>query len=257
MKITVCLRMGMQLKVLSATIVGLTFTTTALQASVITVGASRDTTLYEDAAGGLAGGKGSNIFVGRLGTLGDGLLRRGAIAFDLSAIPDGATITNVSMNITLAKGNGGAQAIDLHRFTKDWGEGASTGGPQGSLASTGDATWTFNFFNTSSWTTPGGDFSPTLSGTQSADFSGPITWNSTPAMVADVQDWVNNPASNFGWILIGNESTLQTAKEFASSNGFSTPPALTVTYSVPEPGACALLIAAGMFIPRRRFRRTR
>jgi len=226
-------------------------------AAVATVNASKDTTLYEDPAGGLGGGKGVNLFLGLLGPLGSGALRRAAIAFDLSPIPSTATITSVALNLTQVKGNGGPQPINLHRLTKNWGEGNSTGGPQGSLAATNDATWTFNFFNTSSWTTPGGDFSPTISGTQSADFSGPVTFASTPQMVADVQGWLNNPASNFGWILIGNESAQQTAKEFSSRDNFSGQPTLTVTYSVPEPAAASLLIVAAALFPRRRHLRAR
>jgi hypothetical protein len=35
-------------------------------------------------------------------------------------------------------------------------------------------------------------------------------------MVIDVQSWVNNPATNFGWILIGNESVSRTSKRFDS-----------------------------------------
>lgn len=247
----------MRMRALILTLAGLIMSAPPLWAAVATVGASKDTTLYEDAVGGLGGGKGSDFFLGRLGPLGNGALRRGAIAFDLATIPAGATITSLALNLTQVKGNGGPQPIDLHRLTKNWGEGNSTGGPQGTLAATNDATWTFNFFNSSTWTTPGGDFSPTISGTQTADFSGPVTFASTPQMVADVQSWLNNPATNFGWIMIGNEAVGQTAKEFASRDNFSGQPTLTVTYSVPEPATCMVLIAATLLITRRRHLRAR
>lgn len=216
--------------------------------------ASKDTTLYEDAAGGLGGGKGVDFFVGRLGTLGSGALRRAPIAFDLSGVPTTATITSVTLTLTQQKGNGGPQPIDLHRLTSNWGEGTSTGGPQGSLATANDATWTFNFFNTSSWNNPGGDFSPTVSGTASADFSGPVVWNSTPQMVSDVQGWVSNPSTNFGWILIGNEGTEQTAEEFASRDNFLGQPQLSVTFSVPEPASAMFCTFAGATLLTRRRR---
>lgn len=54
-------------------------------------------------------------------------------------------------------------------------------------------------------------------------------------MQSDVQAWVNNPSSNFGWLLHGDETINKTARAFASR----TPdlpgdaPVLTVTYIVP------------------------
>ena len=35
---------------------------------------------------------------------------------------------------------------------------------------------------------------------------GQYTWSSAQ-MVADVQGWLDNPASNFGWLMLGDEST--------------------------------------------------
>lgn len=42
------------------------------------------------------------------------------------------------------------------------------------------------------------------------------TRGNTPKMVNDVQNWIDNPASNAGWILIGNEAEEQTSKRFDS-----------------------------------------
>src|ERR1700749_3607096 len=78
-------------------------------ANIFIASASKDTTLFEDAAGGLAGGKSTSFFVGRIGPNGGNLLRRGAIAFDLSSIPTNATIDSVSLALMLIKGNGGPQ----------------------------------------------------------------------------------------------------------------------------------------------------
>ncbi|MCL4211824.1 MAG: hypothetical protein KJZ68_14310, partial [Phycisphaerales bacterium] len=44
----------------------------------------------------------------------------------------------------------------------------------------------------------------------------PYTWGSTSGMVGDVQGWLDNPAANFGWVLIGNEAVSVTAKRFDS-----------------------------------------
>src|SRR5262249_3123121 len=40
-------------------------------------------------------------------------------------------------------------------------------------------------------------------------------WSSTPQLVADAQDWLNQPATNFGWCLKTNEQEAS-AKRFDS-----------------------------------------
>jgi hypothetical protein len=71
--------------------------------------------------------------------------------------------------------------------------------------------------------------------------NGAATWSSTPTMVSDVQDWLNNPNANFGWLLYTSaETTAFTSKAFYSRSattnefgGFFDPeflPALSITY---------------------------
>ena len=36
--------------------------------------------------------------------------------------------------------------------------------------------------------------------------------------MADVQSWLDSPAANFGWLLLGNESISQTTKRFDSKD---------------------------------------
>jgi hypothetical protein len=52
-------------------------------------------------------------------------------------------------------------------------------------------------------------------------------------MTADVQDWLNNPSANFGWILIGDEITSPSAKRFVSRTGTvpTERPQLQIIYS--------------------------
>ena len=45
---------------------------------------------------------------------------------------------------------------------------------------------------------------------------GAATWASTTALVADVQGWVDAPATNAGWFVVGNETGTQTAVRFGS-----------------------------------------
>jgi hypothetical protein len=54
-------------------------------------------------------------------------------------------------------------------------------------------------------------------------------------LVLDVQTWLNTPASNFGWMIIGVETGFGTTKRFDSRENFdvSFRPALTVTFTPP------------------------
>ncbi len=187
----------------------------AVRADVVTLTSSKDNTLYEDAAGSLSNGSGEHCFTGKKN---NGIIDRAVMAFDIAGnIPPGAVVNSVSLTLTLSRENSDAQVITMHRLLADWGEGASVaGGGQGAggPSAAGDATWIHTFFSGSFWTTPGGDFDPTISAMQTVDAEGVYTWNSTPELVADVQAWLDNPASDFGWILIGDENAGGTDKRF-------------------------------------------
>jgi hypothetical protein len=192
----------------------------------------KDNTLYEDSSGQLSNGQGIYLFDGKTGT---NLLRRGLIAFDFTSIPAKATITGATLSMYLSQVNGGPQAVSLSPVLVDWGEGASDAGDpggQGATAQPGDATWLHTFYNASFWTTPGGDFSATQSATTLVStLDTTYTWSGS-GLVADVQAWVSNPASNFGWVIRGNEITGGNAQRFNSRENSINPPQLTVTYQV-------------------------
>ena len=103
---------------------------------------------------------------------------------------------------------------------------------QGAPATPNDATWRHRFFDSVFWTTQGGDFSVTVSASQSVGDVGQYTWSSTQ-MVADVQSWLDNPGSNFGWLVLGDESAPATAKRFDARESAS-PPVLTIQYMAPR-----------------------
>ena len=204
--------------------------------TTITLGASMDNTLYEDTTGSLSNGKGQYLFTGRTNQLA-GSIRRGLLAFDIAgAIPAGSTITNVVLTLVVSKTSNGAAPVSLSHVNASWGEGASVAVANegnGTAAATGDATWLHRFFNTTFWSNRGGDFSTTPSATQTVGFIGSYTWGSTVQMVSDVQGWLNNPATNFGWVLLGDETTAPTSKQIGSRDN-TTPalrPALTVTFT--------------------------
>ena len=202
-------------------------------ADTVSLLAQKDNTLYLDLNGQLSNGQGIYLFAGR--TTNDAL-RRGLIAFDLTSIPTNATITGATLSMFLnrPRPNDAPVDVSLSRALRDWGEGASDAGDPGGIgaqAETGDATWLHTFYDTSFWTTPGGDFSSTLSATTPVMENAIYTWSGS-GLLADVQSWVSNPATNFGWFILGDEVDSGTAQRFNTRENTSDPPQLTVTYQV-------------------------
>ena len=64
--------------------------------------------------------------------------------------------------------------------------------------------------------------SGTVSASQSVGDIGDYTWSSAQ-MIADVQSWLDNPAINFGWLVLGDESTSTTTKRFDTRESASPP----------------------------------
>ena len=204
----------------------------SVNAAIVSIMPSKDNTLYEydPAEGDHSNGAGFHFFAGENGM---GELRRGVLAFDIAgSVPPGSTITAVSLSMNMSMTPTGALTVELHKLLADWGEGTShapMGEGDGAPATPNDATWRHRFFDTIFWTTQGGDFSPTVSASQSVGGIGQYTWSSAQ-MIADVQSWVNDPASNFGWLVLGDESTSPTAKRFDTRESAS-PPMLTIEYT--------------------------
>ena len=172
---------------------------------VVLINPSKDNTLYEDDGGSLSNGGGQHVFVGKTG---DGSLRRGLIAFNVGAnLPAGATIHRAALTLNMSLGGARAETVGLHRVTADWGEGsldAPGAEGAGTDAAGGDATWLNTFFDMTRWATAGGDFLETESAAVAVGSEATYTWDSS-GMAADVQAWLHNPSSNFGWVLLGNE----------------------------------------------------
>jgi hypothetical protein len=215
---------------------------------MVTLAASKDNTLYEDVAGAWSNGAGSYMFAGVTtdpsngGNSGDPAeIRRALVAFDIanSGIPAGSTVDSVFLQLSVTRVKPASTNITLHRVSADWGEGTSLpsnpneGG--GTASTTGDATWIHRFFNTQLWTNPGGDYIATVSATVAVTSLARYTWGSTTGMVVDVQEWLDNSATNFGWILIGDETTDGTAVRFDTRTNVAQPnrPQLTIYYTAP------------------------
>lgn len=216
-------------------IITLIVTPTLFSQTTVQLTPTMDNTLYEHPSGSLSNGVGIYLFAGRTN---QPLNRRALMAFDISAIPAGATITEVTLKLNCSLSSSGAHSMALHRVAASWGEGTSNAGSpggQGANSTTGDATWIHRMFNSDNWSTAGGDFSPAASASTNVTGQGSYTWGSSSGLVDDVQHWLDNPSENFGWILIGNESQNKTAKRFDSrENGTeSNRPLLTITYTPP------------------------
>ncbi len=221
-----------------------------VRADVVSVVANKDNTLYESPTGALSNGAGDYFFSGRVGLGGGGLIRRGLIGFDISsAIPANATIETVSLKLFMSATVSGAQNIGLHRTLADWGEGESNAPleeGQGASSLPGDATWIHTHFPGSFWTNIGGDFSASASATLSVNAIGSYVWSST-GMVNDVQSWLDNPGTNFGWVIRGEEGGFATAKRFDSRTNLIlvNRPELIIQFStIPEPGGGVVGLAA-------------
>ena len=171
----------------------------------ISLSPSKDNTLYETISGTTSNDAGQFLFAG---VTNGGEIRRAVIAFDVvGAIRSGSTITSVDLTLQMSRTQAGSETVQLHKLLADWGQETSdTFGTEGSgtTATSGDATWVHRFFDTDTWQTPGGDFSPTVSASAPVSGIASYTWNSTTQLVADVQGWLDTPSGNFGWVLQGN-----------------------------------------------------
>ncbi|HEX2838619.1 MAG TPA: DNRLRE domain-containing protein [Phycisphaerales bacterium] len=204
----------------------------------------KDNTLYQSAPDNpLSNGSGPGMYCGKNG---GGLIRRALMRFDIaSAVPAGSTINSVTLRLQCMQApNSTARSCSLYRVLADWGESisvASGGGGGGDIAGPGDASW-FNRFEPTAttpaipWSTAGGQFAAASSATATVNgYGAAYTWGSTAQLVADAQFWLDNPQSNFGWILRGVETSSQTARKFATreETNVAFRPKLTIDYTPP------------------------
>ncbi len=200
-------------------------------ADSVTLVPSQDTTLYENFSDS-GNGTGEWIFAGQTNV---GLKRRSLVQFDLSGLQPGTVIQSVAFKLTVSLGPAPIPRSASTGSPESWTEGGTNSeGPEGApdLASPGDATWEFRSFPNNPWTTMGSTFVDTASASLAIPVTpNTYTWNSTAALVADVQFWVNNPGSNFGWLLKGTTETgNRRARRFNSRSNGTNPPQLVVTF---------------------------
>lgn len=206
------------------------------RAALVSVVASRDNTLFQDAQGDTSNGAGPAFFAGNNN---QGLVRRALVRFDLTALGlDGVPIDRVELVLEVSSApDTVSRTIALHRVLADWGEGTSySSGGGGSPATPGDATWLHTRYPASFWNTPGGDFVPSPSAATAVGDIGSYAW-SGEGMRADVQLWLADPGANFGWLLTEVSGAARSVRRFDSREADvpSHRPTLHIFYSDPVP----------------------
>lgn len=237
-------------------------------AETLALPATRDNTIFDASPPTLSNGAGAYMFVGLNA---NGQPRRALVRFDLSALPAGSRVQAARLQLFMSQTtDANGVLVHLRALSADWGEGSSNsggtpvgGGGGGAPATATDATWVHRFYDNATWATPGGDFASSDSATQLIGANGLYTFDD-PRIAADVQRWLSNPSSNFGWVLYGDSGAPRTAKRFNARENTDAPsrPQLIVDYSpastpVPLPlwsvGAAAFgLVVSALSVRRRR-----
>jgi len=208
----------------------------AVTADVLQLSATQDNTVFSEVEN--SNGAGDHIFAGQNN---GNHSRRALLAFDIAnQIPAGSTINSVSLRLRCSQTISGSWQVDLNRLLESWGEGASDAIAQegtGAAAEANDATWNTRFFPGMPWTTPGGEFvSPASASRNVIGDNAFYTWTAA-GMTADVQLWLDQPSTDFGWVLkFANETINQNAKRFDSRTNptVNFRPRLTVDFTPPS-----------------------
>jgi hypothetical protein len=159
-----------------------------------------------------------------VGQINAGNTCRDLVRFNIAALPTNATITAVTLEIEIAKAHlPTADTLTIQRLTAPWTEAGAT------WSTSGVAAWS------------GGTFSATADSQVIAGGIGPTAFASTAAMIATVQTWRTNSASNNGWIIRNSdEVSSSNARRLLTRESASGQPTLTIEYTLP-PAPLALL----------------
>ena len=143
----------------------------------------------------------------------------------------------------MSRSESGPESVGLHLTFSEWGEGTSVAGGQegaGAPSASGDATWIHTYYPGSTWATPGGDFDPAVSASAVVIF-GTASWTGA-GLVSDVQGWIDNADTNYGWILKNVDETIGIPNAKAYHSREATDPALRPSLEIdftPGTGGCS------------------
>lgn len=232
-----------------------TLMATAASAATLTLTPTADTFVRSDNAATTGGGAASELLVGQLSAT---QAMHAVLSFDLSAIPEGATINSVSLVMRQSSEDGSSVistvTLELHALTQTFVEGQTSW----SNRATGTA-----------WATAGGSFDSevlSLASVRTRPSQAPVlalpadqTWASTSGFVAAVQSAADG-GNSIGFLFKdANEANAgRELIKFFSKEGANAPQ-LIIDYTVaaiPEPSTVALMmgtvvLAGGVWLRRR------
>lgn len=140
---------------------------------------------------------------------------RTLVQFDLSNLPGNAKITDARLQFTLLKSGFQTETIYVHKITEDWEKGSwddEVDIPEWdfnayhicsniTIANEKAVTWKYSQYSTlKEWDIAGGSVMNNASDSSSSKFSNNLSFNSE-GLITDINNWRNNPSSNFGWML--------------------------------------------------------
>lgn len=183
------------------------FYSAIVNATTTDFSASADSKLVENAS---STNYGTDTYFETYPWTGASATRRGLVAFDLSSIPSGSTITSATLKLMTTSTYGNTRTIAAHRATSSWTEGT--------------VTWS--------------NFAAAFNGTATATAS--VSWSGSHAVrtfdvTTDVAAFVAGTSSNYGWLIKDNgEDNSQAYWGFGTKeNGTSANrPVLTVVYTL-------------------------
>ena len=136
----------------------------------------------------------------KIGTTAGGVDFRPLIKFDVSSVDPTKTVTSGIVELYVEISSGANFTMKAYRVTSHWNETA--------------ANWTSNE-STNSWTTIGGDYSTTESG--SITLGNATGWHNI-SITSLVQNWANTSFTNYGLILITTDAENGDIREFSTSD---------------------------------------
>jgi hypothetical protein len=140
------------------------------------------------------------------------------LSWDLTSIPSGSIIESVDITVNVT--NASTYEYEFYEMKQPWVEGA--------------ATWN-EYASGLSWEVAGadgsGDRGSTVLGVITAAITGLQTLSLNASGVAMVQSWVDNPASNHGFIILDYNNSNGLDFSSREKGTASLRPKLTVTYS--------------------------
>jgi hypothetical protein len=197
-------------------------------AESVTLNPAQDTFISEYISFSEPNGTGADMVIGTQGSNVSFKKNRGLIQFDVSSIPSGAVVNSVTLRLTATRNPLSAASSDfhLHRVLRPW-DGL-------------ESTWSIRLEPGENWEEPGGqagtDYSEASSSSVHVTGTGGYTFASTSGLIADVNAWLANPASNHGWLMkTEDESVAFTARRWSSGEAASGVPVLEVQFDPPAP----------------------